>query len=118
MQGRLGIGIEHVSLTHPWVLDQLAALNQSAAVVIAPGMSTSELELLHRLARRFHILSTRLDYARALALNGFPDAAEAELRIIRSVYPAFRFARIEREWKAWREQNVSAMSSGENQEVR
>ena len=58
------------------MLDQLAALNASAHYKIRPHMSVDELKQLGRLARRFHVLPTRIDYAKALALNG--PIAEAE----------------------------------------
>lgn len=93
--------VSHESLETPWVLDQLAALNSSARIQIAPGMSATQLEALHQLARRFHILSVRLEYAKALALNGRGTEAAKEIQIIRSVYPASRFDQIERDWRAW-----------------
>lgn len=96
------IGLEvREPLGRPMVLDQLAALNASALMIPAPGMSTDELDKMHRLARRFHIPSVRLDYAKALALNGRLVDAEAELAIIRSVNPPSRWSAIQREWKQW-----------------
>jgi|CXWL01.1.fsa_nt_gi hypothetical protein len=91
----------HVPLTRPWVLDQLAALNASAHYEIKPGMPAAQINALHTLARRFHILSSRLDYAKALALNGRLNEAEAELLIIRSVYDPARYERIRRDWLLW-----------------
>ena len=93
--------VSHESLEAPWVLDQLAALNSSARIQIASGMPAAQLEELHRLARRFHILSIRLEYAKALALNGRGAEAAKEMQIIRSVYPSSRFEQIERDWRAW-----------------
>lgn len=93
--------VRHESLEAPWVLDQLAALNSSARIQIATGMPAAQLEELHRLARRFHILSTRLDYAKALALNGRGLDAAKEMQVIRSVYHPKRFEQIERDWRAW-----------------
>jgi O-antigen ligase len=94
-------GARHGSATRPWILDQLGALNASAHFEIGPGMPVERIETLRVLARRFHILSTRLDYARALALNGRLVEAEAELVIIRSVYDAARYERIRQEWDTW-----------------
>ena len=93
--------VRHESLEAPWVLDQLAALNSSARTQIAPGMPAAQLEELRRLARRFHILSIRLDYAKALALNGRAVEAANEMQIIRSVYHPSRFDQIERNWRTW-----------------
>ena len=97
--------VSHESLQTPWVLDQLAALNSSARIQIAPGMTAAQLEELHRLARRFHILSTRLEYAKALALNGRGAEAANEMQTIRSIYPQRRFDQIEGDWRAWLKSN-------------
>jgi len=97
----------HEALTEPLVLDQLAALNASATIRIAPGMSPADLERLHRLARRFHILSTRLDYAKALALNGRMADAQAELQVIRSVYHPASYEGIEQHWRQWLQANAA-----------
>lgn len=68
-------------------------------------MPPERIEELHILARRFHLLPTRMDYAKALWLNGRQADAENELRIIRGVYHLSQFARIEREWQAWKEEH-------------
>ncbi len=91
----------HEALTKPLLLDQLAALNASANIKIAPGMSADELQQLHVLARRFHILSTRLDYAKALALNGRMADAQHELQVIRSVFHPTQYEGIEQNWLVW-----------------
>jgi hypothetical protein len=88
--------------TQAFVLDQLAALSSSASLVPASGMSAAQLEQLRLLARRFHILSTRLDYAKALALNSQEAAAETELQVIRSVCPPAQFEQIIQHWRLWR----------------
>ena len=93
--------VSHQSLETPWVLDQLAALNSSARIRIASGMPAAQLEELRRLARRFHILSIRLEYAKALALNGRGADATKEIQIIRSIYPPRLFDQIERDWRTW-----------------
>jgi hypothetical protein len=103
---------DHTHLEKPWVLDQLVALNASARIQIAPGMSQEELQALKALARRFHMLSLRLDYAKALALNGKVDQAETELQVIRSVCHATQFVQIEREWRAWLRTNQLEVSTG------
>lgn len=96
---------EHAALTNPIVLDQLAALNASSHFALRPGMPPEQIEQLHVLARRFHLLLTRVDYAKALWLNGRQVDAENELRIIRGVYHPSQFARIESDWMAWKEEH-------------
>lgn len=100
-RANVGIRVEQAALQRPLILDQLAALNTSAGFVLDAGMPASQLTAMRDLARRFHILSTRMEYAKALALNGRLAEAEHELRIIRSSYEGERGARIEREWRAW-----------------
>lgn len=97
----------HEALTEPLVLDQLGALNASAWIEVRPGMPALEIEKLHRLARRFHILSTRLDYAKALALNGRMADARTELQVIRSVYHPALYAGIEQYWHQWLQANAA-----------
>ncbi len=89
------------TLESPLLLDQLGALNASARFAIVPHMPPDQLQALGVLARRFHILSTRMDYAKALALNGRLAESESELTIILSVYDQKRGERIGREWRAW-----------------
>ena len=91
----------HDSLTHPWVLDQLAALNETAHFQIRTGMPHEEIALLGLVARRFHLLPTRIDYAKALALNGRMDEAEHELRLIRGIYHPVLYQSIEQDWEQW-----------------
>lgn len=90
----------------PWVLDQLAALNASARIRVAPGMPKQQIQELHVLSRRFHVISLRIDYARALALNGQLAQAEHEMKIVRSVSPPATYARLEREWRSWLQANL------------
>lgn len=85
----------------PVMLDQLAALNASTQFQIAPGMAPSEIEQLGRLARRFHLLPTRFEYAKALALNGRRAEADAELQILRGIHHPSQWVRIERDWQDW-----------------
>lgn len=92
-------------LENPLVLDQLAALNASAHVELRAGMPSEQIERLHVLARRFHLLPTRMDYAKALALNGRAAEAEQEIQIIRSAYHPAYFVRIEEEWQRWKDEH-------------
>ena len=101
---------DHADLTNPIVLDQLAALNASAHFELRRGMPAEQIEQLHVLARRFHLLPTRVDYAKALWLNGRMAEAENELQIIRGVYPPSQFALIERDWRAWKEEHRADVS--------
>ncbi len=94
--------VEHEVLPSAWVLDHLVALNQSAKIRVRRGMPAHEIDELHRLARRFHMVGGRLDYARALALNGRSADAEDEMQRLHSVLPAARGAQTRAAWQAWR----------------
>jgi hypothetical protein len=107
-RANIGIRFEQGDVQPPLILDQLVALNASAEFVVRAEMPAAQLIAMRKLARRFHILSTRLEYARALALNGRLPEAEHELQIIRSSYEGERGARIEREWRAWLALRVDA----------
>ncbi len=109
-RGNVGGPATHEAQVGPVILDQLAALNASAHLAPRPGMPTSELALLGKVARRFHMLPTRMDYARALALNGRINEAQSELQMVRAVSPPAQWARIDREWLGWRQQNQRAIS--------
>lgn len=92
-------------LDKPLILDHLATLNASARFAIRPGMQADELKQLGQLARRFNIPSTRVDYARALALNGRLVEAEAEVRVMRALNAPDRFRQIEAQWGHWLRQH-------------
>ena len=85
----------------PVMLDQLAALNASTQFEIAPGMAPAQIDALGRLARRFHLLPTRIEYAKALALNGRRAEADAELQMLRGIHHASLWVRIEHDWQGW-----------------
>ncbi len=102
---------EHIVHVGPTILDQLAALNASAHYKIGPHMALDEIEQLGRLARRFHVLPTRIDYAKALALNGRMAEAEVELQMIRGIYHPTLWSRIERDWLAWLKEHHADLPS-------
>jgi O-antigen ligase len=89
----------HESLSQPLVLDQLAAMT---------AMPAEQIENLRTVTRRFHFLPLRLDYARALALNGRLPEAEHEIQILHGLYQPYRFKLIEQQWRNWlREHQLS-----------
>jgi hypothetical protein len=93
--------VEHRDLARPWILDQLVALTAAGRLKLQPGMPPDQLELLGTVAQRMHLLPIQMDYAKALALNGRLKEAHAEIRIIRGLWPAATFARIEQDWQDW-----------------
>ena len=111
-KGRFLRPAEHEPHSGPVMLDQLAALNASATYQIGPGMPPDQIERLGRLARRFHLLPTRIDYAKALASNGRMVDAQAELQMIRGIYHPLLWAQIERDWLDWLEEQHRAELPG------
>jgi O-antigen ligase len=91
----------HEFLRDPIILDQLSTLNETVHIRLEPGMSPRDMEVLRLAARRFHLLPTRMDYAKALALNGrFPDA-QYQLETVRVIFPPEQFKLIIRDWCEW-----------------
>ena len=104
-RANLGTRASHESLDQPLVLDQLAAMTATAHLEIRAGMPAEQIENLRTVTRRFHFLPLRLDYARALALNGRLPEAEHEIQILRGLYQPYRFKLIEQQWRNWLREN-------------
>jgi hypothetical protein len=85
----------------PLVLDQIASVAKTALFKLKPDMPADEIAALHATARRFQSISTQIDYAKALALNGQSALAEQELEIVRSNYSPANYVAIRNEWQAW-----------------
>ncbi len=91
----------HESLGKAVFLDHLAAMSANMTLEIRAGMPAEQIENLRTVARRFHYLPPRLDYARVLALNGRLADAEQEIQILHNLYSESRFKRIDLEWRNW-----------------
>ena len=76
-------------------------MTATAQLEIRAGMPAAQIENLRTVARRFHYLPPRLDYARALALNGRLAEAELEIQILHNLYSANRFKLIDQQWRNW-----------------
>jgi Virulence factor membrane-bound polymerase, C-terminal/O-Antigen ligase len=111
-KGRVGRPAEHDPHLGPVVLDHLAALNAGAHIEARPGMPPNEIALLGRVARRFHLLPSRYEYAKALALNGRMADAQAELDMIRGIYAPVLWEQIERQWLTWQQEHQDEIRSG------
>ena len=103
--------VERHDLAHPWILDQLVALTAAGQLKLRPGMPPDQLELLGTVAQRVHLLPIQMDYAKALALNGRLEEAQAEMGKIRGVWPPTIFALIERDWQDWLIANPQATAA-------
>lgn len=85
---------------HVVLLTQLDALLEGARIVPAPGMALQRIELARRAAMRFPATATQNRYALSLALNGNPDEALRQMRVMRAMYGEKTYAKIKLAWDA------------------
>jgi hypothetical protein len=96
----LRIGTTPASYQRPHVvlLTQLDALLHGGRIVPKPGMSAEEVELARKVALRFPWPATQNRYAQSLALNGNPDEAIRQLRVMRALHGEKTYAQIKEGW--------------------
>lgn len=82
------------------LLTQLDALLAGARIVPKPEMSGSELALAKEVALRYPWTATQNRYALSLALNGHPEEAVRQLRVMRALHGAKEYQRIKENWHA------------------
>ncbi len=83
---------------HVVLLTQLDALLNGGRIVPKPGMSADELELAKKVALRFPWPATQNRYAQSLALNGNPNEAIRQLRVMRALHGEKTYAQIKEGW--------------------
>lgn len=82
------------------LLTQLDALLGGARIVPKPGMSTQELELAKKVALRYPWTATQNRYALSLALNGNPEEAVRQLRVMRAMHDEKTYSEIKANWNS------------------
>lgn len=70
----------------PLLLSQHGELLAAMRLRAAPGMSPQDLALLQRVSKRFSWAPIHFRTALALALNGQPDLAQVQLKVIKAMY--------------------------------
>ena len=80
------------------LLTQLDALLNGGRIVPQPGMAADELDLARKVALRFPWPATQNRYALSLALNGYPDDAVRQLRVMRALHGEKNYAQIKEAW--------------------
>lgn len=80
------------------LLTQLDALLNGGRIVPKPGMTADELELARKVALRFPWPATQNRYALSLALNGDPDEAIRQLRVMRALHGEKTYQEIRANW--------------------
>ena len=98
----LQVGTTPASYQRPKVvlLTQLDALLHGGRIAPRPGMSAEELELARKVALRFPWPATQSRYALSLALNGNPDEAIRQLKVIRALHGPKTYDRIADNWRS------------------
>jgi O-antigen ligase len=80
------------------LLTQLKALVMATRMEAHPDMSTEGIALLRSVALRFPFVSTLNHYALSLALNGNPQEAVRQLKVMRALYGEEQYAKIRGGW--------------------
>jgi O-antigen ligase len=96
----LQVGTTPVSYQRPHVvlLTQLDALLHGGRIVPKPGMNTDEMALSRKVALRFPWPATQNRYALALALNGNPDEAVRQLKVLRALHGEKTYGKVKDTW--------------------
>ncbi len=98
----LQVGTTPASYQRPKVvlLTQLDALLHGGRIAPRPGMSADEVALARKVALRFPSPATQNRYALSLALNGNPDEAVRQLKVIRALHGPKTYDRIADNWRS------------------
>lgn len=81
------------------LLTQLDALLKGGRIVPKPGMSADEVALARTVALRYPWPATQSRYALSLALNGNPNEAIRQLRVMRALHGEKTYAQVRDGWK-------------------
>lgn len=80
------------------LLKQLDAMVTASRLVPAPGMSAEEVELARQAAVRFPWTALQNRYALTLALNGAPEEAIRQLKVIRAMHGEKHYTELKANW--------------------
>lgn len=81
------------------LLTQLGALIEGPRIVPTPDMDAERIELVRRIALRFPGSAIQNRYALALALNGNPEEAIRQLKVIRAMHGQKAYLDIKDHWE-------------------
>lgn len=81
-----------------YLLTQLDALLEVARIVPTPDMTPERIELARKVAMRFPGAATQNRYALSLALNGNPDEALRQLKVMRAMHGEQTYEGIKANW--------------------
>ena len=89
---------------HIVLLTQLDALLAGARIAPKPGMNADELALTKKVALRYPWAAMQNRYALSLALNGDPDEAVRQLRVMRAMHGLEEYQKIKEIWNSLAEE--------------
>jgi hypothetical protein len=81
-----------------YLLNQLDALLDAGRIVPAPGMQPERIELSRKVAMRYPWTATQNRYALSLALNGNPEEALRQLKVMRIMHGEKAYEGIKANW--------------------
>jgi len=93
-----------------FLLTQLSALVEDARITPVPGMSADQIELTRKAALRFPWTATQNRYALTLALNGNPQEAVRQLKVIRAMHGEKHYERLKDSWHELAETRYSQLA--------
>lgn len=80
------------------LLTQLGVGLQAIRIKAGPGMKESDIRLLQLAAQRYPWIPTHFQYALALGLNGPPENAEQQLKLMKGLFGPHDYAEIRQEF--------------------
>lgn len=95
---RIGKTPEDYERPRIYLLTQLDAMLQTARIEPKPGMAPEAIEFLRRAAMRFPSTAVQHRYALALALNGQPEEAVRQLKVMRAMHGERHYKRLRAAW--------------------
>ncbi|GAB3500753.1 O-antigen ligase family protein [Curvibacter fontanus] len=96
---RVGQTPSEYAVPESMLLTQLDAMLKATRTRPAPGMSTSDIDLLRRAAGRFPWTAIQNRYALSLALNGHPEEAVRQMQVIRAMHGDKHYEAVKVTWE-------------------
>jgi hypothetical protein len=96
---RIGNTPDGYERPHVILLTQLGAALEASRLEPQPGMTQQQLDLARNVALRFPWTATQNRYALALALNGQPEEARRQLRVMHAMHGELTHGQLMNYWK-------------------
>lgn len=96
---RIGRTPESYEIPSVWVSSHMAAMLRATRTQPVPGMDPEALANLARVSSRFGYAALNYRYALALGLNGDPEGAAREMKMIRGMYGKWYYRTVSQEMR-------------------